>query len=497
MSMNAELSTDRLVQIDTDRDWGLFIDGASVPARNGATFSDISPTTDSQIAAVPDGTAEDVDAAVSAAAAAAASWAKASPAERGATLRKMANTLRANAGELAALDAADAGLPVTAMHNDVAWGADVLELFADWARDVGGSTIPASAEHLHFTTRHPYGVVARIIPFNHPLFFAAAKIAAPIVAGNAVVLKPAEIAPLSALRMAQLFADVLPPGVLSVVVGDGPDVGRALVRHPAIRRIGFIGSEATGRAIQRDAADAGIKDVSLELGGKNAMIVFPDADLDRAAAGAVNGMNFAVSAGQSCGSNSRVLLHESIAEEMTDKIVALLQAVTVGHPLDPDTRMGPLSSPAQFRKTMHYIDVGTQDGATLATGGRRPDLDFESGYFVQPTVFVHVDPASRLGQEEVFGPVLSILTWRTPEEAVAIANGTQFGLTASVWTNDLKTAHRTVRDLQAGYVWINGSSRHFWGMPFGGVKSSGIGREESLEELLSYTQLKSVNVLLD
>ena len=495
--MTAQFSTEDLVPIDTDRDWGLFIGGASVPAQAGATFADISPTTESKIASIPDATAQDVETAVSAASTAATGWANVNPAERGAALRQMAAILRANATELAALDAADAGLPVTAMHNDVAWGSAVLELFADWAREVGGATIPASSEHLHFTTRHPYGVVARIIPFNHPLFFAAAKIAAPIVAGNAVILKPADISPLSALRMAELFADVLPPGVLSVIVGNGPAVGRALVRHPAIRRIGFIGSEPTGRAIQRDAADSGIKDVSLELGGKNAMIVFPDADLDRAAAGAVAGMNFAVSAGQSCGSNSRLLLHESIAAEVTAKVVALLREVTVGHPLNPHTTMGPLSSPAQYAKTMHYIDVGIRDGATLATGGQRPDLDFDGGHFVEPTVFTGVDPGSRLGQEEIFGPVLSVLTWRTPDEAVAIANGTQFGLTASVWTNDLKIAHRTVRDLQAGYVWINGSSRHFWGMPFGGVKSSGLGREESLEELLSYTQLKSVNVLLD
>ncbi len=490
--------TTNLVRVETDRTWSLSIGGRPAQALSGATFDDVSPATEAVIARVPDGGAEDVDAAIEAGMAGFEVWRHVAPKQRGQALRAMAAALRANSGELAALDAADAGNPVSAMRNDVIWASDMLELFADWTGDLGGSTIPASVEHLHFTTRQPFGVVARIIPFNHPLFFAGAKIAAPIAAGNAVVLKPPEIAPLSALRMAELFADLLPEGVLSVVVGNGPAVGRALVRHPAIHRIGFIGSEPTGRAIQRDAADSGVKDVSLELGGKNALVVFPDADLERAAAGAVSGMNFAVSAGQSCGSTSRLLLHESVASDFLAAVVARAEAIRVGHPLDPTTEMGPLSSKPQFDKTVRYIAAGLEDGAQLATGGARPrDLDLPAGYYVAPTIFTGVESTARIAQEEIFGPVLSVLTFRTEAEAVALANGVDYGLTASVWTNDLRRAHRMARDLDAGYVWVNGSSRHFWGMPFGGFKSSGVGREESLEELISYTQTKTVNVFLD
>jgi len=485
------------VRVKTDREWGLFVGGRSVPAVSGRQYDDVSPSTETVIARVPDGGSADVNAAVEAAQVGFATWRSVSPAERGTVLRAMARVLRDNVDELSALDAADAGNPVTAMRTDVSWAASVLEMFADWAGRLGGVTVPAST-NLHYTTHEPFGVVARIVPFNHPLFFAASKLAAPIVAGNAVLIKPAEIAPLSALRMAELFADLLPPGVLSVVVGNGPEIGRAIVRHPAIRRIGFIGSEQTGRAIQRDAADTGIKDISLELGGKNALVVCPDADLERAAAGAVSGMNFAVSAGQSCGSTSRLLVHESIAEEMTERIVALTRAINVGDPLDRATQMGPLSSLGQHAKTLSYIDQGRASGARLVSGGGRPaGLGSARGYFVEPTIFDRVEPSSSIAQEEIFGPVLSVIIWKDEAEAVAIANGVEFGLTASIWTNDLRRAHRLIHDVEAGYVWVNGSSRHFWGMPFGGVKASGIGREESMEELLSYTQTKAVNVFLD
>jgi 2-formylbenzoate dehydrogenase len=327
--------------------------------------------------------------------------------------------------------------------------------------------------------------------------FAAGKIAAPLVAGNAVILKPPESAPLSALRMGELFSGVLPPGVLSVVVGDGPATGRAVARHPAIRRIGFIGSDATGRSIQRDAAGAGVKDITLELGGKNALIAFPDADPDEVAAGAVAGMNFAKSAGQSCGSTSRLLLHESIADDVLERVAARMTGIRVGSPLEPATEMGTLSSRGQYDKVLRYIRAGRDEGARLVTGGARPPgLTDVPGLYVAPTLFRDVWPDMRLAREEVFGPVLSAMTWKTEEEAIRIANAVDYGLTASVWTNDIRRAHRAASALEAGYIWINGSSRHFTGVPFGGVKLSGVGREESLDELLSYTQLKTINVML-
>ena len=481
-----------------DRDWRLLIAGQPAGAASGRYFFKESPADRAIIARVPDAGAADVDRAVAAAADAAPGWARVPARQRGAIVREMAARLAEHAAELAVLDAIDAGLPVTAMRTDVTWAVELMTLFADWAMELKGETVPASAEHLHFTERRPYGVVARIIPYNHPLFFAAGKIAAPLVAGNAVVLKPPDQAPLSALRMGELLSDLVPPGVLSVVVGSGPEAGRALVRHPAVRRIGFIGSEPTGRAIQRDAAETGVKNVTLELGGKNAMIVLPDADLDRAAASAVAGMNFAVSAGQSCGSTSRLLLHSDIAGDVLDRVVKLASGIRVGLPLDPETQMGPLSFKRQYEHVVRMIDSGKQSGATLTAGGSAPpDENLRRGYYLQPTIFTGVTPDMPIAREETFGPVLSVLTYSDPAEAVRIANSVDYGLTASVWTTSLRSAHQITRELDAGYVWVNGASRHFWGMPFGGVKSSGVGREESLEELLSYTQLKSVNVLLD
>jgi 2-formylbenzoate dehydrogenase len=478
------------------REWRLVIGGELVEPVGGRYAQTIDPATEEPAATVPDADEQDVAEAVEAAREAFSPWRRVAPRDRARLVRELARLLLDHREELAFLDALDGGFPVTNMRNDVGWAADVLELFADWALELGGETIPASAEHLHYTTREPFGVVGRIVPFNHPIFFAAGKVAAPLVAGNTVVLKPADQTPLSALRFGELAAQVLPPGVVNVVCGQGPAVGQALVAHPEVRRIGFIGSDAVGRAIQRDAAEAGVKSVTLELGGKNAMIVLPDADLEKAAAGVIAGMNFIGSLGQSCGSNSRVVVHSEVAEELADRVVAGLQNLRLGSPLDDATQLGPLISEPQRERTERYVQLGQQEGAELRHGGRRPE-GLDRGYFFEPTVFTGVQAESRLGQEEVFGPVLSLLEVDDVEQAVRVANGVEFGLTASVWTENLRLAHRTVRDLDAGYVWINGSSRHFWGVPFGGMKSSGVGREESLEELLSYTQTKSVHVFLE
>lgn len=479
-----------------DRPWLLSDRSGRRAASGGRTYDVLSPASGARVASAPDATAGDVDDIVQGAAAAAAEWAGVEPRERGARLRALAAALRENIDELSALDALDSGNPVTAMRNDVTWGAEVLELFAEWSTHLSGQQIPATAENLHYTRYKPYGVVARIVPFNHPIFFAAAKVAAPLMAGNAVVLKPSDITPLSAMRLAELAEGILPQGVLSIVTG-GTEPGSALVKHPAVRRIGFIGSEQVGRLIQRDAASVGVKDVTLELGGKNALVVFPDADLEAAAEGIVRGMNFAWSAGQSCGSTSRVLVHEDVRDEVLARIESLTQAITIGQPLDPSTQMGPLASAAQLDKSLHYVDLAQKQGAQLLTGGKRPSGDdFAHGYFIEPAVLTGVRPEMRIAQEEVFGPVMSVMTFATEDEVVRIANALDYGLTASIWTRDISRAVRTAHAMDAGYVWINGSSRHFWGMPFGGVKSSGIGREESVEELLSYSQVQAVNVLV-
>ncbi|MQA13267.1 MAG: aldehyde dehydrogenase family protein [Pseudonocardiaceae bacterium] len=476
-----------------DHEWHLLAGGRLLRARSGRTYPDVSPYTEKVIAEVPDADSDDVAAAVRAARDAASGWGRTPAPQRARIVEELAGAIEQRARDFAVLDAVDGGAPISEMIGDVAAAVASLRLFAGLGLELKGATIPAS-ENLHFTVREPFGVAARIVPFNHPFMFAAGKIAAPLVAGNATVLKPPEAAPLSALLLGEVAREILPPGVLSILVGDGPAVPRAIVRDPAVRRIGFIGSEPTGRAIQRDAADAGVKAVTLELGGKNALIALPDADPGEVARGAVEGMNFTWS-GQSCGSTSRLLVHESIADEVVAQVVGLVEARRMGSPLDPRSEQGTVISRQHYDKVMGHLETARDEGAEVLTGGARPD-DPGTGLFIAPTVLGNVAADSRIARVEVFGPVLSVIRWGDGDDVVAMANAVSYGLTASVWTDDLRTAHRMAAELEAGYVWINGSARHFPGVPFGGVKNSGIGREESLEELLSYTTLKAVNVVL-
>jgi acyl-CoA reductase-like NAD-dependent aldehyde dehydrogenase len=472
------------------RDWRLLVGGRQVPAASGRTFAVESPYTQEVIAEVPDAGEEDVEAAIAAASEAARRWRRVPVPQRARYASELADAIEERAADFAVLDAIDSGAPVTEMRSDAGFAAAMLRTFAGLGLELKGSTIPAS-ENLHYTVREPFGVTARIIPFNHPFMFAG-KIAASLVAGNATVLKPSELAPLSALLLGEVAAQVLPPGVLSIIVGDGPQVPRAIVRHEEVRRIGFTGSVATGQAIQRDAAESGIKAVSLELGGKNALIAFPDADPAEVARAAVAGMNFTW-AGQSCGSMSRLLVHDSFAGAVLDEISRLLADLTVSSPLDPASQMGTVISRHHYERILGVIEDARNEGAEVVTGGTRPD-HLDRGYFIEPTVLA-VDRAARVAREEVFGPVLSVLRWTDEDDAVALANSVDYGLTAAVWTNDVRRAHRVAGELEAGFVWVNGVSRHFLGVPFGGVKNSGIGREECVEELLSYTTVKSINVM--
>jgi len=324
--------------------------------------------------------------------------------------------------------------------------------------------------------------------------FAATKLAAPLIAGNCVILKPSEFTSLSALAMAQDLARLFPPGVVQVLTGLGAEVGDALVRHPGIPRIAFIGSAATGRRIQAAATTGGVKTVTLELGGKNPIVVFPDADLDLAVEGAIRGMNFTWQ-GQSCGSTSRLLIHRDCYDDVVRKVGERLARMRPGSPLDPASDTGAIVTPQQLDKVLSYIEIGKSEQARLVTGGERLTAgDLAHGNFVTPALFADVDPAGRLATEEIFGPVLAAISFGSYDEAVAIANSVEYGLTASVFTRDLRTALAFSRDVDAGYVWVNETSRHFLGAPFGGVKNSGVGREEDLEEIESYTQLKSVNI---
>ncbi len=455
-----------------------------------------SPGTGELLASVADADAADVDAAVAAAKAAFLSWRITAPRERGNLLRCCAQVLRDNADDLARLDAADCGNPVAEMKRDVLIAADGIEYFAGLAAETKGETIPVGNAFLNYSTREPLGVVARIVAYNHPLMFAAVKIGAPLAAGNVVIVKPSEQAPLSALRMAELFGDILPPGVLSVLPG-GRACGEALTCHRDIAKVTLIGSVATGQAIAK-AASAGLKPLLLELGGKNALVVYPDADLDKAADGIVRGMNFTW-AGQSCGSTSRVFLHASIHDQVL-QVVAERTAKRhrPGLPTDYATTMGPLVSKAQQDKVLKYIAIAKSEGARLVLGGKVPaDPALANGYFVEPTIFADVLPSMRIAREEVFGPVLSVLKWSDEVQMLHDVNDVEYGLSASIWTRDLVTAHRAAQSIEAGYIWVNNSSQHFLGAPFGGYKLSGLGREECVEELLSFTKTKNINVKLD
>ena len=357
-----------------------------------------------------------------------------------------------------------------------------------------GTTIPIGAGILNYTMREPLGVVARIGAFNHPLLFVS-KAGAPLAAGNTMVLKPADQTPLSALRVAELWDKVFPPGVFNVVTG-GRDAGIALVDHPRVAKIGFIGSVAAGRAVMQGAGKT-LKALTLELGGKNALIGCADAGIDELAEGVVRGMNFRYVTGQSCNSTSRVFLHEDIHDEALAAIVKKVAALKMGLPSDRDAEVGCLSSQAQFDKTLSYIRMGLEDGARLALGGRRsPDPRLAAGFFIEPTVFADVKDDMRIAREEIFGPVVSVLRWRDEEDMLARVNALEYGLTGSIWTHDLDRAHRLAARVQAGYIWVNGASTHYVGVPFGGYKQSGMGREESIEELLACTQIKNVNVTL-
>ncbi len=471
---------------------GIFVDGAwRAPAEHAPT---ISPADGTRLADIGIANDADVEAAIVAARAAARAW-RALPAhERGRLVARVAAGIRDRLEDLALLDAVDSGNPIAACRFDIRQAAEVVEYMAGLALEVKGETIPTTRGILDATVREPFGVVARITAFNHPALFAAKALGAPLVAGNAVIVKPSPWTPLSATLLMEIAADVLPPGVVGLLAG-GASVASSLARHPDVRRIGLTGSVAAGLAVGRAAAEVAIKTVSLELGGKNPLIALPDADPEAVARAVVDGMNLTSSAGQSCGSTSRLLVHESIRPRVVEAVATRMAALRIGDPLDPATQMGPLVSAPQREKTERYVAEGRAAGALVVCGGARPsDDDLRDGFYYRPTLFDDVAHDMSIATEEIFGPVLVVQPWRDLEDAIQLANSTRFGLTASVYTNDLTAAMVLARELAAGYVWINGVSHHQLGAPFGGVRDSGTGREDSLGEVLSYTQLKNINI---
>jgi aldehyde dehydrogenase (NAD+)/betaine-aldehyde dehydrogenase len=474
----------------------MLIGGELVESVSGAWDESINPADESAIGRVPAGTKADVDRAVASAQKASPAWSNKSPKERGEIMRAFGEKIRTRAPEILHIEVADTGNTITPMRGDVGHAVDSLNYYAGIAHELKGETIPATPGHLHLTIREPYGVVARIVPFNHPLMFAVARTAAALAAGNAVIVKPPESSPLSAMVLGEIAREALPPGVFNIVTGAGSTVGDAIVRHPEIKRIAFIGSVNTGRAIQRTAAEVCVKHVTLELGGKNPMIVFPDNDPDEIARAAVSGMNFTWQ-GQSCGSTSRLMIHEDIYGAVLERVTEIVARLRVGDPMNEDSDMGPLNSAGQYRKVMAYVDSGRQEGARLMTGGTRPEGDlFRRGYWVRPAVFADVNPEMRIWKEEIFGPVLSVSKWTSIDEAIRLANSVEYGLTAAIWTRDIKNALNTAHRVHSGYIWINGVGPHYLGVPYGGKKGSGVGREEGIEEMLSYTETKVLNIVL-
>jgi acyl-CoA reductase-like NAD-dependent aldehyde dehydrogenase len=478
------------------KDFPMLIGGEMTASRSGQWLTSVNPADEAELGRTPAGTAEDVNRAVEAAEAAQPGWNELSVTDRGKLLRKVAGGLRERAKELLAVEVADTGNTIGSLAADVEFAASGLEYYAGLGTEMKGETIPATSANLHFTLCEPYGVVGRIIPFNHPILFAASRMAAPLMAGNTIVIKPAETSPLSASIFGDICRDLLPQGVVNIVTGLGNPAGDALVRHPRVKRIAFTGSVATGMAIQRSAAEVGVKNVTLELGGKNPLIVFPDVDLDTVAKAAVGGMNFSWQ-GQSCGSTSRLMVHESIYPRVLERVADITRSLKVGNPKDPTSQMGPINSARQYEKVKYYIGQGKEEGAKLVTGGSRPSgKDFERGYWIEPTIFADVQGDMRIAREEIFGPVLSVFRWDKVDDVMKLANSTDYGLTASIWTNDLKTALNAARRVRSGFVWINQVSAHYIGVPFGGYGNSGTGREEGLSELMSYVEHKSVNVML-
>lgn len=478
----------------TPRRYQLFIDGQFVDAESGKTFKSPNPATGATFAEVAEADKADVDKAVAAARKALdGKWSKMSARDRGRLLYKLSQLIEEHAGELAALETSDNGKPIKeSTYIDLPGVVENFEYFAGWSTKIEGETIPVPGQMFNYTLREPVGVCGQIIPWNFPLLMAAWKLAPALACGNTVVLKPAEQTPVTALELAKLIQEAgFPEGVVNIIPGYGETAGAALAAHPGIDKIAFTGSTEIGKVIARSAAE-NLTKVSLELGGKAPNVIFADADLDQAVNGAMMGIFF--NQGQVCCAGSRVFIEASVKDEFLARFKEKAERITVGDPMDKATLMGPQVSMEQLNKIRSYVGIARDEGATVLSGGQSIQLEgaFQNGYFFQPTIFSEVNNSMRVAQEEIFGPVSSVITFDNDDDLIKQANETMYGLSAGIWTNNITRAHRFARAVKAGVVWINTFNMMNAASPFGGYKQSGYGREMGKHALELYTQVKSV-----
>ncbi|SDI98698.1 aldehyde dehydrogenase family protein [Alteribacillus bidgolensis] len=475
----------------------LFIDGKWTESLSGKTFESLNPATGKVNGTVAEGGGEDVDLAIKAARKAFESgpWADMAPSDRGRLLNKAAQELWRKADYLAEVESRDNGLPINeTKYIAIPVMIDVLEFYAGLANKVQGDTLASPAGRFNYTLKEPLGVIGAIVPWNFPLMLTMWKLAPALAAGNTIVIKPAEQTPISILEMVKIFQEAgIPDGVINVVPGFGKDAGDALSSHPGIDKIAFTGSTSTGKLIMQ-AASKNLKPVSLELGGKAPNIIFDDANIENAVNGSMFGIYFAQ--GQVCASGSRVFVQDSIYDDFMDSFVRKAKKIKVGNPLEQTTQMGPQVSLEQLERIEHYVAAGLEEGANLVIGGERFKTE-NDGYFFTPTVFENVTNDMTIAQEEIFGPVLSVIRFRDEEDALKKANDTLYGLTSGLWTENLKRAHRMVKGLKAGTVYVNTFSMLDSAAPFGGTKQSGFGRELGIQAMDMYTETKNVWVDLN
>lgn len=474
----------------------LYIGGEWVESESQQTFKTHDPTTGDVLAEVQAGSEPDIDRAVSAAWEAYRNrWADQSAADRQRVLNGIADRVEEDKEKFARLDTLDNGKPITEARGDIDLFVDQFRYFAGACRSHEGTSLHADDTHQVRTRHEPYGVVGQIIPWNFPMLMTAWKLAPALATGNAVVLKPAEETPLSVLELLREIEDILPPGVVNVVTGHGPEVGAALVTHDGVRKIAFTGSTEVGKGVMKRAA-SNVTDVTLELGGKSPVVVYPDVAIEKAVDIATRAMFY--NNGECCSAGSRLFVHEDIAEDFLDAYIAEIEGLELGDPLEETTDLGPQITPSQANKTMQYVRSMREDGTLVLTGGYEPDEQpLGKGCFVAPTLITDIDHDAQAVQEEIFGPVQAVFTWSDYDELIERANDVDYGLAAGIITDDINRAHETAADLEAGNVWVNTYNRFPAGQAFGGIKESGIGREVAAETLGEYTQTKTVTIGLE